>query len=247
MVNATTKQFFGQLGTPTIEALMYGSLIGNCQGTATTANNLREFSPSITLLYEEDGTTLQPDQRSVPIRDTSGDITVRRVNGIAQRADQLLVGESYRSSALTQTANTIAARDSNGDIFARLFQGTATSAQYADLAEKYLADQEYAPGTVVVVGGEAEVTACTWGQRPIGIVSTNPAFMMNKDLEGGTYIALKGRVPCKVVGSVKKGDRLVASNQGCASAAIGHSSDIFAISLETNLNTEEKIIEVVVL
>ena len=71
--------------------------------------------------------------------------------------------------------------------------------------------------------------------------------MMNKDLEGGTYIALKGRVPCKVVGSVKKGDRLVASNQGCASAAIGHSSDVFAIALETNLSTEEKIIEVVVL
>jgi hypothetical protein len=247
MINSTTKQFFGQLGTPTNEQLMYGSLIGNCQGTATTANNLREFAPSITLLFEDDGITLQSDQRSVPIRNVDGDITVRRVNGIAAQADQLLVGSSYRSSSLTQTANTIAARDSNGDIFARLFQGTATSAQYADLAEKYLADQEYIPGTVVVIGGDAEVTACTWGQRPIGVVSTNPAFMMNKDLEGGTYIALKGRVPCKVVGSVNKGDRLVASNQGCASTAIGHSSDIFAIALETNLDTAEKIIEVVVL
>jgi hypothetical protein len=247
MVNATAKQFFGQLGTPSNEALMYGSLIGNCQGTATTANNLREFAPSITLLFEEDGFTLQADQRSVPIRNSSGDITARQFIGTADKADQLLVGTIYRSTSLAQTGNTIAARDSNGDIFARLFQGTATSAQYADLAEKYLADQEYTPGTVVVIGGEAEVTACTWGQRPIGVVSTNPAFMMNKDLEGGTYIALKGRVPCKVVGSVKKGDRLIASNQGCASAAIGHSSDIFAIAMETNLDTEEKIIEVVVL
>lgn len=247
MVNATAKQFFGQLGTPSNEALMYGSLIGNCQGTATTANNLREFAPSITLLFEEDGFTLQADQRSVPIRDSNGDITARQFIGTADKADRLLVGTIYRSTSLAQTGNTIAARDSNGDIFARLFQGTATSAQYADLAEKYLADQEYTPGTVVVIGGEAEVTACTWGQRPIGVVSTNPAFMMNKDLEGGTYIALKGRVPCKVVGSVKKGDRLIASNQGCASAAIGHSSDIFAIAMETNLDTEEKIIEVVVL
>jgi hypothetical protein len=240
MINATDKQFFGQLGTPTNTALVYGTLIGTCEGTATTANNLREFEPSIAL-------PSSVNKQSVPIRNADGDITVRRVNGIALQADQLLVGSNYRSTALTQTANTIAARDSNGDIFARLFQGTATSAQYADLAEKYLADQEYSPGTVVVVGGEAEVTACTWGQRPIGVVSTNPAFMMNKDLEGGTYIALKGRVPCKVVGSVNKGDRLIASNRGCASTAIGHSSDIFAIALENNTDIAEKIIEVVVL
>jgi hypothetical protein len=240
LVNATDKQFFGQLGTPTSEALMYGSLIGNCQGTATTANSLQEFAPSI-------GLPVPADKRSVPVRDTNGDITVRRVNGIAQQADQLLVGASYRSTSLAVTANTIAARDSNGDIFARLFQGTATAAQYADLAEKYLADKEYSAGTVVAVGGDAEVTACDWGQYPIGIVSTNPAFMMNKDLEGGTNIALKGRVPCRVVGSVKKGDRLIASNSGCAAAALGHSSDVFAIALETNLNSEEKIIEVVVL
>lgn len=240
MVNATDKQFFGQLGNPDNAALMYGTLIGTCEGTATNATALRGIEPSIAL-------PSSVNKQSVPIRDADGDITVRRVNGIALQADQLLVGSNYRSTALTQTANTIAARDSNGDIFARLFQGTATSAQYADLAEKYLADQEYPAGTVVVVGGEAEVTVCTWGQRPIGIVSTNPAFMMNKDLEGGTYIALKGRVPCRVVGSVNKGDRLIASNRGCASTAIGHSSDVFAIALETNVDTAEKIIEVVVL
>lgn len=239
MINSTTKQIFGQLGTPQNEQLMYGSLIGNCQGTATTANNLREFEPSIDL-------PVTADKRSVPIRDTNGDITVRRVNGIAARADQLLVGSSYRNTSLTNSGDTIAARDANGDIFARLFQGTATSAQYADLAEKYLADRDYTPGTVVVVGGEAEVTACALGQRPIGVVSTNPAFMMNKDLEGGTYIALKGRVPCKIVGSVKKGDRLTASDNGCA-VVTEECKDVFAVALETNLDTAEKIIEVVVL
>ena len=240
MINATDKQLFAQVGTAQNPQTIFGTLIGNCQGTATTANSLQQFSPSIALPGSA-------NKESVPVRDTNGDITVRRVIGTALQADQLLVGASYRSAALAQTANSIAARDNNGDIFARFFQGTATAALYADLAEKYLADQEYSAGTVVVVGGDAEVTACEWGQLPIGIVSTNPAFMMNKDLEGGTYIALKGRVPCRVVGSVKKGDRLIASNQGCASAALGHSSDVFAIALETNLNSEEKIIEVVVL
>lgn len=244
MVNAATKQFFGQLGTPTVEALMYGSLIGNCQGTATTANNLREFAPSIGLVYQNDGITLVDDQRAVPIRSVDGDITARRFIGIADKADQLLVGASYRSSSLAATANTIAARDGSGDIFARLFQGTATSAQYADLAEKYLADQEYEVGTVVVVGGEAEVTASSSGKRALGVVSANPAFMMNKDLEGGTYIALKGRVPVKVYGRVKKGDELIAGNEGNAIAGEGK---VFAIALESNDNPSVKLVEAVVL
>ena len=128
------------------------------------------------------------------------------------------------------------------------FQGTATSAQYADLAEKYLADQDYEIGTVVTVGGPAEVRACIAGDRAIGTVSANPAFMMNKDLENGTYIALKGRVPCKVIGSVRKGDRLVAGNNGHAEHAEFHQyPDVFAIALESNDNNNSKIIEVLVL
>ena len=94
-----------------------------------------------------------------------------------------------------------------------VFSGTATSAQYADLAEKYTSDQQYEPGTVVELGGEQEVTQTT---RPTsctiaGIVSTNPAFLMNKDLENSVDVALIGRVPCKVVGPVRKGEFLVSS------------------------------------
>ena len=126
-----------------------------------------------------------------------------------------------------------------------MFQGTATSAQYADLAEKYLADQEYEVGTVVVIGGEKEVTAGSWGQRAIGVVSANPAYMMNSGLEGGTYIALKGRVPCKVTGEVKKGDRLIAGNDGAAMVGNVNSNDVFAIALEDN--NQSNTIEVLVL
>ena len=95
------------------------------------------------------------------------------------------------------------------------FHGTATSAQYADLAENYLGDSDYEPGTVLVFGGDEEVTACTIkGDRKVaGIVSTNPAHLMNVDLQGDNVIALglQGRVPCKVIGAVEKGDLLVTS------------------------------------
>ena len=84
--------------------------------------------------------------------------------------------------------------------------GTATAAQYADLAECYAADAEYAPGTVVHFGGSHEVTLCdTDGCKSIaGIVTSNPAYLMNAemDAEHKCSVALVGRVPCKVTGSV---------------------------------------------
>ncbi len=161
------------------------------------------------------------------------------------------VGTAYVAASIIVPAGgdktSIVSRDNNGDINVNIMNGTATAARYADLAEKYLADVEYEVGTVVVIGGEKEVTACTWGNRAIGVVSNNPAFMMNKDLEGGTYIALKGRVPVKVIGRIKKGDELIASNNGCAEMAVPHSSKVFAIALETNDSEEIKFVECLIL
>ena len=168
-------------------------------------------------------------------------------NGTATQTDTLSVGGTYRSASASAGNNTIAARDSIGDLYANVFHGTATSARYADLAEKYLADQDYETGTVVSVGGEKEVTASSLGQQAIGVVSANPAFMMNKDLEGGTYIALKGRVPVKVIGSVRKGDNLIAANDGCAMIAVPHATGIFAVALESSNDTGVKLIEAIVL
>jgi hypothetical protein len=142
--------------------------------------------------------------------------------------------------------NTIAVRDGAGTLHAEIFDGTALAARYADLAEKYLADKEYEVGTVVVVGGEKEVTASSYGDLAIGVVSINPALMMNKDLEGGTYIALKGRVPVKVIGMVQKGDRLVATDSGCAKAATDR-LDTFAIALESSDDAGVKLVESVIL
>ena len=100
-------------------------------------------------------------------------------------------------------------------VYATTFSGTATNARYADLAENYLADADYEPGTVLVLGGEQEVTITnTKGDtRVAGIITTNPAHLMNSELEGEFIagVALQGRVPCKVLGVVKKGDILVTS------------------------------------
>jgi hypothetical protein len=125
--------------------------------------------------------------------------------------------------------------------------GTAVHAQYADLAEKYLADREYEIGTVVAIGGEAEVTACSQGDRAVGAVSANPAYAMNSGLDGGTYIALKGRVPIKVQGPVRKGQRLVAGDWGCACAINNSDPDVFAVALETNNNTGVNLVEALIL
>ena len=115
-------------------------------------------------------------------------------------------------------------------VHATTFSGTATTANYADLAELYLSDFAYEAGTVVQIGGEEEVTASTGESNHsiLGVVSAYPAYLMNNQLENGIPIALKGRVPVKVGGTIKKGDRLVgapeghgvADNKACRSFAI---------------------------
>jgi hypothetical protein len=167
--------------------------------------------------------------------------------GRADEAIALMVSSVPYTASVASSNDTIVARTSTGQINASQFNGLATSAQYADLAEKYLTDTEYEVGTVLSVGGEKEVTACNWSQRAIGVVSENPAFKMNSELEGGTYVALKGRVPVKVIGRIKKGDELIAANNGCAMMAVPHASRVFAVALETSDDESVKLIECVIL
>jgi hypothetical protein len=98
----------------------------------------------------------------------------------------------------------------------------ATSAQYADVAERYLSDADYEPGTVMHFGGEYEVSQCDSDSctRVAGVVSTNPAYIMNSQLEGDHVVslALLGRVPCKVEGAVQRGDMMVSAGNGRARA-----------------------------
>lgn len=132
------------------------------------------------------------------------------------------------------------------------FFGISTQAQYADLAERYVTDAEYEIGTVLVFGGKEEVTTTTQfaDHRVAGVVSGQPAYLMNA-VAPGTAIALRGRVPVKVIGPVHKGDLLVTSDLEGHAVSVGgdtsHGIKIFAKSLETNGDLGGKIIEAVIL
>jgi hypothetical protein len=120
-------------------------------------------------------------------------------------------------------------------MYAVNFVGQASSALYADVAERYAADAALDAGTVVCIGGSAEVTAAKelGSEDVFGVVSTNPAYLLNSGAGGDAThpaIALVGRVPCKIIGQVKKGQRLMASAiVGCACAYDGNSYGMLSI------------------
>jgi hypothetical protein len=144
-----------------------------------------------------------------------GDITNVAVSGTGLSGGGASGSVTITSNATSaNTASTIVARDSSGNFSAGVITATATQARYADLAEKYTSDQDYEPGTVVELGGEYEVTQTRRSRSTAiaGVVSTDPAYLMNNDLDG-ISVALIGRVPCKVVGTVRKGDMLISSDE----------------------------------
>ena len=165
--------------------------------------------------------------------------------GTATQADTLAVSGNYRTASTSANNNTIAARDSSGNLTANIFTGTATQARYADLAEKYTTAEELIPGTVVCVCAHEghEVEASSIGCTAIGVVSTDPAIMMNSEAEG-QYIGLKGRVPVRVVGPVKKGQAVYVYNNGCANTIVDGGS-LVGVALETNSSEVEKLVECV--
>jgi hypothetical protein len=130
-----------------------------------------------------------------------------------------------------------------------LFRGTATSAQYADLAENYLADAEYIVGTVLEFGGEYELTEAKEETRKVaGVVSKNPAYLMNSSLAGKyvVSIALQGRVPCKVRGTIRRGDMIVSAGNGYAKSVENPQIGAIIGKALQDFDGEEGIIEVVV-
>jgi hypothetical protein len=131
-----------------------------------------------------------------------------------------------------------------------VFDGISNQAKYADLAENYLADADYAPGTVLSFGGEQEVTITTKNNDTAvaGVVTSKPAYLMNSGLTGDHVVgvALTGRVSCQVIGPVSKGDLLVSAPGGYARATESAvAGTIIGKSLE-NFDGDQGVIEVVV-
>ena len=119
------------------------------------------------------------------------------------------------------------------------------------MAEIYSADQDYEAGTVVKLGGSAEVTATTSfnDHEVFGVVSTNPAYLMNSEAEG-VPVALTGRVPCKVEGRIKKGERLVSGSKPGYAKALGNNDydmrSIVGRALSDKDTFDDGVVEVVV-
>jgi len=141
-----------------------------------------------------------------------------------------------------------------GNVYATYFSGTAITANYADLAERFAADQPYAPGTVVALGGVKEITAVVedLSDQVFGVISTRAGFLMNGaagDDQSHPPVAVNGRVPVRVVGTVKKGDRLVSAGNGLARSAGKNEATAFNVigrSLEDKEGSNESVIEAIV-
>ena len=165
-------------------------------------------------------------------------------SGTATNAQALEVGGVSRTASTSATANTVAGRDASGNLTANIFNGTSTAAQFADLAEKYTTAEELAPGTAVAVRFDdvAEVGPASSSSFAIGVVSTDPALMMNSAAEG-QYIGLKGRLPVRVKGPVNKGQAIYAWEDGVCSTIA--TTALIGIALESSDDESEKLIETV--
>lgn len=140
---------------------------------------------------------------------------------------------------INQNSNGVGTIGSPGGYFERVY-ATSTSALYADLAEIYEADANYDPGTVLIFHGAKDLTTTTIDHDPrvAGVVSTNPAYIMNSGAPG-LQLALTGRVPCRVQGPVNKGDVLVTSTTAGVAQAIDNDFWVPGCTLGKSLDTIE--------
>jgi hypothetical protein len=234
--------------------LLSGAILDSAQlDIQTTASNA-----NIALAPNGTGVVTVSTQLIATGNVTGGNIrTAGLISATGAITGAAITGTSLTVSTGNVTAGNIVNANANGvgnigsstTYFNTVF-AKATSAQYADLAEKYTADANYASGTVLVFGGSAEVTvdATDADPRVAGVVSTNPAYIMNDGLaaEFVAAVALTGRVPCLVTGTVRKGDLMVAAGLGRARAeADPRVGTVIGKALE-NHDGESGTIEVVV-
>ena len=182
----------------------------------------------------------------------SGNVAGQYFNGTGVALSGTATAGALTDGTLTISSGAITSGVSatfSGNVTGAYFNGVATSAQFADLAERYNADADYLPGTVVAIGGNMEITGTTshMDTNVFGVISTAPAYLMNAESDG-LPVALAGRVPVNVIGKIKKGDRLVSSDVPGLAWALGEDDvyDARAIigrSLEDKLDGDEGVIE----
>ena len=213
-------------------------------------NPLRIYANSVIPGLQDDDTTTE----TVTLGSTEhkfNNVYADNFTGLAEKATALVVSATNRTGSETSSSGTVAVRTSVeetinaqtipvGSLKAAYFVGIATQAQYADLAEKYTTDILYPTGTAMAVGGESETRAASHEDICIGVISESPAYLMNGDSEGQA-IGLTGRLPVRVTGPVDKGQPVYVYNDGVCSTNV--TSGMVGISLETNNEESEKLVE----
>jgi hypothetical protein len=246
-------------------ATFIGALTGNASGSAATLATARAIALSgdVVGTANFDGsagisisTTIQANSVALGTDTTGNYVGAGATSGSGISGSVSSEGGTFTvtsNATSSNTANTIVFRDGSGNFTAGVVTATATAARYADLAERYTSDSDYAPGTVVVFGGDEEVTQSTQrlDRRVAGIVSTDPAYLMNSELENSVAVGLQGRVPCKVVGEIRKGDMMVTSSTPGHAEAWHEEGDppmgtVIGKALENKIDSVEGVIEVVV-
>ena len=199
---------------------------------------------------------------------TSGTLGILNDTGLTVGADQ----DAKISVATATSAVTIANQTSGANLVFQVnvagtpttamtifgangvISGTQINANYADVAERFAADETYIPGTVVELGGTAEITRSVGelSENVFGVVSTRAAYLMNSGAgtdETHPPIAMTGRVPVRVIGSIRKGDRLVSAGNGLARAAQPGEATAFNVigrALEDRTDKDEGTVEAIV-
>jgi hypothetical protein len=218
---------------------------GNLSGTSIVGTLTTAAQTNITSVGTLSSVTVTANVAGGNLTTGGQVVATGNVNG-----GNLVATTAVSTSSIIKTgSNGVGNIGSSTSTFNTIF-AKATSAQYADLAEKYTADAEYVPGTVVVFGGEKEVTVTSVdADRAVaGVVSTNPSYIMNAGLEAEyvATVALTGRVPTRVTGTVRKGDLMVSAGNGLARAeADPRVGTVIGKALE-NYEGTEGVIEVVV-
>jgi hypothetical protein len=198
-------------------------IAGSVTGTAATITGV--YSSTLTSAQVTNALTFTPYNATNPAAYVTAAVTLTTAAQTAITSVGTLTGLTVSGTLAASANNTInigAAGTSFATVYATTFSGVSTTAKYADLAENYQADKAYTPGTVIMFGGSEEVTVADADTTAVaGIISTNPAHLMNGGLTGANVVplALQGRVPCNVIGPVKKGDMLVSAGYGFAKAS----------------------------
>lgn len=155
-------------------------------------------------------------------------------------------GEAYYIADISYVQNNFLSNKGgtvNGDVTVTgTIYGTCTRAKWGDLAENYIADKNYDFGTIVKIGGSKEITLCDKAKNYFGVISKNPGFVLNDNIDG-LPVVMCGRTPVKIKGKIKKGDRIVFCKNGYARKARFYEKNIIGISLEDNKNDEIKLVE----